>query len=344
MTATMSSSRALENCIRRRQFITLIGGAAATWPLAASAQPSDKIWRIAVLSSLSESDHQQQSWDAAFRRKLNELGWIDGRNIRLDYRWGAGNVERVQLFAKELVGLNPDVLVAITTPSTAALQKETRTIPIVFAVVSDPVGSGLVASLANPGGNITGFINIEGSLGGKWPELMRDVSPRITRVAVMFNPITAPYARYYVDAFHSAAAALSMEPIEYQVHSSAEIEAAMAKLGGIADSGLVVIPDTFVVVNRQTIISLADRYRLPTIYPFDFFVSDGGLMSYGVDVTDLFRGTASYVDRILRGAKPSELAGQIPTKFQLAINLKTAKARGISFSQMLVARADEVIE
>lgn len=329
--------------MRRREFITLIGGAAA-WPLAASAQPSDKIRRIAVLSSLSENDGQQQNWDAAFRQKLNELGWIDGRNIRLDYRWGAGDVERVQLFARELVGFNPDVLVAITTPATAALQKETHTIPIVFALVSDPVGSGLVASLADPGGNITGFINIEGSLGGKWPELMRDVAPRIARVAVMFNPVTATYARYYVDAFHSAAAALSMEPIEYQVHSPAEIEAAMAKLGGIADTGLVIIPDTFAVVNRQTIISLADRYRLPTIYPFDFFVSDGGLMSYGVDVTDLFRGTASYVDRILRGANPNELAVQIPTKFQLAINLKTAKVLGISFSQMMVARADEVIE
>jgi putative tryptophan/tyrosine transport system substrate-binding protein len=330
--------------MRRREFITLLWGATAAWPLEVSAQQSERVGRIGILSSFPEGDQQQQIWDAAFRQKLHELGWIDGRNIRLDYRWGAGDVERIQLFAKELVALNPDVLVAITTPSTAALQKETRTIPIVFAVVSDPVGSGFVDSLANPGGNITGFINIEGSLGGKWLELMRDMAPRIARVAVMFNPITAPYAHYYVDAFHSAASALSIEPIEYQVHSPAEIEAAMAKLSGIVDTGLVIIPDTFVAVNRQIIISLADRYRLPTIYPFAFFVSDGGLMSYGVDVTDLFRGTASYVDRILRGGKPSELAVQIPTKFQLAINLKTAKALGISFSQMMIARADEVIE
>ena len=330
--------------MRRREFITLIGGAAATWPLAASAQPSDKTWRIAVLNLLSESDQQQQRWDVAFRQRLDELGWIDGRNIRLDYRWADGNVERTQLFAKELVALNPDVLVAVTTPSTAALQQETRTIPIVFAVVSDPVGSGFVASLANPGGNITGFINIEGSLGGKWPELMRDIAPRITRIAVMFNPVIAPYARYYVDAFRSAASALSIEPVEYQVHSPAEIDVVMAKLGGIANTGLVIIPDTFIVANRQIVISLADRYRLPAIYPFDFFVSDGGLMSYGVDLTDLFRGAASYVDRILRGAKPSELAVQIPTKFQLAINLKTAKGLGISFPQMVTARADEVIE
>jgi putative tryptophan/tyrosine transport system substrate-binding protein len=329
--------------MQRREFIAALGGAVA-WPLAAHAQADDKTRRIGVLSLLAESDAQQQNWDKAFRQRLSELGWIDGRNVRLDYRWAAGNVERLQMFARELIELDPDVLVAVTTPPTAALQRETKTIPIVFTVVSDPVGSGFVASLSNPGGNITGFINIEGSLGGKWPELIRDVAPRIARVAVMFNPNTAPYAGYYVETFQSAAAALSIEPIEYEVHSPAEIEAAMTKLGGIADTGLVIIPDTFAVVHRQTIISLADRYRLPTIYPFDFFVSDGGLMSYGVDLTDLFRGAASYVDRILRGAKPSELAVQIPTKFQLAINLKTAKALGISFSQMMVARADEVIE
>jgi putative ABC transport system substrate-binding protein len=198
--------------------------------------------------------------------------------------------------------------------------------------------------LADPGGNFTGFINIEGSLGGKWPELMRDVAPRIRRIAIMFNAVTAPYARYYVYAFRSAASALSIEALEYQVQSAAEIEAAMAKLGGGADTGLVLIPDTFVLLNRQTIISLADRYRLPAIYPFDFFVSDGGLMSYGVDVTDLFRGAASYVDRILHGGKPSELAVQIPTKFQLAVNLKTAKALGLEMPPLLLTRADEVIE
>jgi putative tryptophan/tyrosine transport system substrate-binding protein len=269
---------------------------------------------------------------------------VDGRNIRLDYRWAAGNVERLQFFAKELVALNPDLLVAITTPATAALQRETKTIPIVFTIVSDPVGSGFVASLSNPGGNITGFINIEASLSGKWLELMREVAPHVAHVGIMFNPTTAPYARYYVDTFRSAASALSVEPVEAIVHSTAEVEAVMTKLGRVPDSGLVVIPDTFTVINRETIISLAARYHMPTVYPFRLFVAGGGLISYGIDLADLLRGAATYVDRILRGAKPNELPVQLPTKFELIVNLKTAKAFGIAFPQTVIARADEVIE
>jgi len=330
--------------MRRREFITFLGGAAVGWPCGARAQQGDQVRRIGVLNFLGESDPEAQAWDTAFRQRLVDLGWIDGRNVRIDYRWGAGNLDRLQMFAKELTALNPDVLVAITTPGTAALQRETKTIPIVFAIVSDPIGSGFVASLANPGGNITGFINIEGSLSGKWLELMHEVAPSVARVGIMYNPSTAPYARYYVDAFRSAAAALAVTPIEAPVHSAAEAEAFVTKLGGETGSGLVIIPDTSMVVYRQSIISLADRYRLPTIYPFRFYVADGGLMSYGIVLTDLLRGAANYVDRILKGGKPNELAVQLPTKFELVVNLKTAKALGISFPQAVIARADEVIE
>jgi putative tryptophan/tyrosine transport system substrate-binding protein len=329
--------------VRRRDFIAL-GGAAATWPLAARAQQGEQVRRVGVLNLLAQSDPQQQAWDIAFRRRLNELGWVEGRNIDIEYRWAAADLDRLQVFAKELVALKPDVLVGVTTPPTAALQKETKTIPIIFTVVSDPIGSGFVASLPNPGGNITGFINIEGSVAGKWVELMHEVAPRVSRVGILYNPDIAPYAKYYVDAFRTAASALSISPVEAPIRTVSEAEAFVTKLSAEAGSGLVVIPDTFLVANRQTIITLAERYHLPTIYPFGFFVSEGGLMSYGIDNTDLFRGAATYVDRVLKGAKPNELAVQLPTKFELFVNLKTAKMLGISFPQTVIARADEVIE
>ena len=329
--------------MRRRDFITLVGGA-TTWPLAAHAQQPEKIHRIGVLSSLAETDPEAQAWDAAFRRRLIELQWIDGRNLHIDYRWGAGSVDRMQLFAKELVRLNPDVLVSISTPATAALQAETRTIPIVFAWVSDPVGSGFVSSLANPGGNITGFLNIEASVIGKWLTLMREVAPQVLRIGFLFNPQTAPYARYYLDTFRSAGSALAIEAIDAPVQSTEEVEAFMTKLGREAGAGLVVMSDTSMNVYRKTIYSLAERYRLPTVYPYRFFVAEGGLMSYGINVPDLLRGAASYVDRILRGEKPSELAVQQPTKFELVINVKTAKTLGLVIPQTLLATADEVIE
>jgi putative tryptophan/tyrosine transport system substrate-binding protein len=330
--------------MKRRQFIALLGGAVTVWPFVGRAQQGEQVRRIGILNAGAENDPQQQSWDTAFRQRLNELGWVDGRNIHVDYRWGAGSLDRAQLFAKELVALNPDVLVGVTTPATAALQRETKTIPIIFTVVSDPVGSGFVASLSNPGGNITGFINVEGSLAGKWVELMHEVAPSVSRVGVMYNPSTAPYAKYYVDAFRSAASALSISPVEAPVHSAAEAEAFITKLGGEDGSGLVVIPDTSVVLYRQTIIALAERFHLPTIYPFGFFVSEGGFMSYGIDLAELYRGAATYIDRVLKGAKPSELAVQLPTKFELVVNLKTAKALGIRLPQTVIARADDVIE
>jgi putative ABC transport system substrate-binding protein len=330
--------------MKRREFITLLGGAAVAWPMPLRAQQPDRMRRIGVLSSLAETDSEAQAWDAAFRKRLVELGWIDGRNIHIDYRWGAGSVERMQLFAKELVRLNPEVILSFSTPATAALQTETHTIPIVFAAASDPVGSGFVASLTNPGGNITGFINLEGSLSGKWLELMHEVAPHVSRVAFLFNPNTAPFARYYLDSFRSAALTLAVEPIEASVHSTEEVEAVMAKLGREAGAGLVVMSDTFLVFNRELIYSLAKRNRLPTIYPYRFFVTEGGLMSYGVDFAVLFRGAATYVDRVLRGAKASELPVQLPTKFELVINLKTAKALGLTIPDKLLATADEVIE
>jgi putative tryptophan/tyrosine transport system substrate-binding protein len=330
--------------MRRREFIALLGFAGSAWPLTARAQQPDRLRRVGVLYGPAETDLPVQTADAAFRKRLDELGWGDDGIIHFDYRWGSGSAQRMQLFAKELVRLNPDVLVAITTSATAALQAETHTIPIVFAMVSDPVGSGFVASLPNPGGNITGFISMEASLSGKWVELLREIAPQISRVGFLFNPRTAPYARYYLDTFRSVASALAVEPIEAPVHSTEEVEAVMTKLGREAGSGLVVMTDISTVTYRETIVSLADRYRMPTIYPYRFFVTAGGLMSYGIDAAAVLRAAATYVDRILRGAKPDKLPVQLPTKFELIVNLKTAKALGLTVPPTLLATADELID
>jgi putative tryptophan/tyrosine transport system substrate-binding protein len=312
--------------MRRREFVALLGGVAVVWPRGGRAEQSEPSRRVAVLSSLPETDPLSQEWDAAFRKRLKELGWVDGRNFHLDCRYGAGSVERVRQFASELVALNPDVLVAITTPATAALQAQTHTIPIVFASVSDPVGSGFVASLAKPGGNITGFLDIEGSLSGKWLELMHEIAPSVSRVAAMFNPQTAPFAHYYLDSLRPAAATLAIEAIEAPVHRTAEVEALVAKLGSKSDAGLIALPDASMAVYGDTVRPAAERNRLPVIYWTSSFVASGGLMSYGIDFANLLRGAASYVDRILKGAKPGDLPVQAPTKFELVINLKTAKA------------------
>jgi ABC-type uncharacterized transport system substrate-binding protein len=330
--------------MRRREFITFLGGGTVAWSLAAYAQQPERVRRIGSLTAFAETDMEVQTWYAAFRKRLDELGWVEGHNIHIDYRWGAGNVERMQVFAKELVRLNPEVILSGTTPATAALQAETHTIPIVFAGVSDPIGSGFVASLARPGGNITGFINLETSLVSKWLELMHETAPHVSRVAFMYNPNTAPFSRYYLATFRSAAAAFAVEPIEAPIHSAAEIEAAMTMLGREAGAGLIIMSDTSMILHRELIVSLADRYRLPTVYPYSLFLTGGGLMSYGVDNADLLRGAASYVNRILRGEKPNELPVQLPTKFELVINLKTAKALGLTIPPTLLAIADEVIE
>jgi putative tryptophan/tyrosine transport system substrate-binding protein len=330
--------------MRRREFITFLGGGTVAWSLAAYAQQPERVRRIGSLTAFAETDMEVQTWYAAFRKRLDELGWVEGHNIHIDYRWGAGNVERMQVFAKELVRLNPEVILSGTTPATAALQAETHTIPIVFAGVSDPVGSGFVAGLARPGGNITGFINLEASLVSKWLDLMHKTAPHVSRVAFMYNPNTAPFSRYYLATFRSAAAAFAVEPIEAPIHSAAEIEAAMTMLGREAGAGLIIMSDTSMILHRELIVSLADRYRLPTVYPYSLFLIGGGLMSYGVDNADLLRGAASYVNRILRGEKPNELPVQLPTKFELVINLKTAKALGLTIPPTLLAVADEVIE
>jgi putative ABC transport system substrate-binding protein len=336
----------MDDQMRRREFITLLGGIAAVWPLVARAQQAGPVRRIGILMGGTKGDSQNEVGLAAFTDALKELGWTDGQNIRIDIRWAAGNVERMKGLANELVSLQPDLLVGHTTQPVAALQRETETIPIVFLVVSDPVGSGFVASLPRPGGNITGFINIESSLGGKWIEVLKEVVPSVTRAALMFNPDTATYFKYYLEPFEAAARLRGVEPIAAPVRTAADIERVLASLTERPDAGLAVMPDAALATqkNRDLIISFAARHRLPTIYPYRFWVGDGGLVSYGIDQVDLFRRVPAYIDRILKGAKPAELPVQLPTRFEFAVNLKTAKALGIEMPAMLLGRADEVIE
>ena len=331
--------------MRRRDFIKVIGGATATWPVAARAQQAERMRRIGVLIGFAESDPVAQAYSVAIRDELHKLGWIEGGNIRIDIRWArAGDAEAMQRFAKELVALQPDVIIGHNTPTTAALLQQTRTIPIVFVVVSDPVGSSFVASFSRPGGNVTGFTNIEPTMAAKWLELLKEIAPRVNRVAFMFNPATAPFAEVYLKSFKAAAASFGVEAIVARVHNTSEIESFIAAQARAPNGGLVVMNDSYVVDHRTEITSLAARYRLPAIYPFRSFIEDGGLLSYGDDLVDSFRRAAIYADRILKGAKPSELPVQAPVKFELVINLKTAKALGLDVPLLLQQRADEVIE
>jgi putative ABC transport system substrate-binding protein len=331
--------------MRRRAFITLIGGAAAAWPLGARAQQSERMRRIGVLmGAFAESDREGQTFVAAFREGLQKSGWTEGRNIRIDTRWVAGETEGMQRLAKELVALQPDLIVSANTPTTAALLQQTRTIPIIFVNVADPVGSGFVASLSRPGGNITGFITMEPTMGGKWLELLKEIAPPVTRVALLFNPATATYFDIYLKPFKAAALSFGVEAIAAPVHDSSDIESVLAAQVREPNGGLIVVPDVFLIAHRETITSLAARYRLPAVYPFRMFTDVGGLLSYGNELIDNYRRTASYVDRILKGEKPNELPVQIPVKFELVINLKTAKALGLEVPLFLQQRADEVIE
>ena len=332
--------------MRRRDFISLVGSAAAAWPIAARAQQGERVRRIGILLGNTEGDSQTQAGLAAFTKALGELGWTDGRNIRIDYRWAAADVDRMRTLAKELVSLQPDLIVGHTTQVVAELQRETKSIPIVFVVVSDPVGSGFVASLPSPGGNITGFVNLESSLGGKWIEILQEIVPRVARAALMFNPDTATYSRYYLEPFEAAARSRGVEPIAAPVRNAADIERIVTSLGERTDTGLALMPDVFTGTRRNLdlIISLTARHRVPTIYPYRFMADAGGLISYGIDQTDLFRRAPTYVDRILKGAKPIDLPVQLPTRFELAVNLKTAKALNVELPAMLLGRADEVIE
>jgi putative ABC transport system substrate-binding protein len=289
------------------------------------------------------SDPEGQARIKAFQSALQDLGWMDGRSIQIDYRW-ANNAELMQTSAKELVEWQPDVILVSTTPGVTAVTRATRTIPIVFVQVNDPVGQGLVQSLSKPGGNATGFSAFEFSLGGKWLEILKDIAPRVARVAVIFNPSTAPYFGSFLQPLTAAASSLAVEPIATPVHEDAEIERAVVMFAQVPHGALIVLPDTFTLVNRAQIIALAHQHRLPAIYAFRYFVSDGGLISYGINTIDLYRRAAAYVDRILRGEKPSDLPIQLPTKYELVVNLRTAKALGLAVPETLLARADEVIE
>jgi putative tryptophan/tyrosine transport system substrate-binding protein len=330
--------------IARRALISLLGGAAA-WPLAARAQQGERVRRIGVFMPLAADDPIGQARIAALREGLEKLGWTEGRNIRIDTRWtSTGDVESMQRFAKELVALQPDLIVTQSTPITATLLQETRTIPIVFALVADPIGSGFVASFAKPGGNVTGFVTIEPTMAGKWLELLKEIAPRVVRVAFLFNPVTATYFEYWLNPFKAAAVSFAVEAIAAPVRDRSELESVIAEQARAPNGGLVVMPDTFTDTHRVEITSLAAGYRLPAVYPYRQFTAVGGLLSYGDDLIDNFRRAPTYVDRILKGEKPSELPVQAPVKFDLVINLKTAKALGLDVPLFLQQRADEVIE
>jgi putative tryptophan/tyrosine transport system substrate-binding protein len=328
--------------MKRRQFIAGLGSAAA-WPAVVRAQQSDRVRRIGVLLGVDENDPVTKTWVYAFTQALAGLGWTDGRNMRMDVRWSGSDADRIRAIAQELVGLQPDIIVTFATPPTVAAARETRTIPIVFAGMGDPVANGIIARLDRPGGNITGFAANEASLGGKWLELLTEIAPGLKRVAFMFNPDTGP-GSLFLPSFETAAQSLKVVTIPAPVYSGAEVETAIIALGREPGGGLVVFPDLFTDAHRVSIISAAARNEVPAVYRFSDVVRDGGLLSYGPDPVDLFRRAPSYVDRILRGAKPGDLPVQFPTKFEIAVNLKTAKALGLTVPQSILLRADEVIE
>jgi ABC-type uncharacterized transport system substrate-binding protein len=330
--------------MKRREFISLMGGIAASWPLAARAEPG-RVRRVGVLFAFFDFDPESQARMAAFQQELESLGWREGSNIQIEYRWASGDAERFRAFAAELVAARPDVLVAHATASAEALARATQTIPIIFAAVSDPVASGLVASLSEPGRNATGFTNFDISMGAKWVEFLKELSPRLARVALLFNPETAPgRGSTYLQAVEAAARSFGIDSMHATVSNAAQIEDAIATLSRRPDSGLIVMPDIFLTNHREVITALATKYALPAIYPFRYFADGGGLISYGVDLSDIFRRTAGYVDRVLRGAMPSSLPVQHPDKFELVINLKTAKALRMDVPRILLARANRVVE
>jgi putative ABC transport system substrate-binding protein len=330
--------------MRRREFIAVLGSAAA-WPVVGRAQQGERIRRIGVLIAAGENDPEGKARLSAFTQGLAELGWTDGRTVRMDVRWAASNVDLMRMFAKELVDLRPDVIISESTPGTAALRRETQTIPIVFAAVANPVDSGLVASLPRPGGNITGFEFIEASMAGKYLELLTEIAPSVSRAAIMFNPdVISGRGSYYLPVFEATARSLNVAPIVAPVHSDAEIETVITSLGREPGGGLVVSTDSFMFGHRAPTILLAARNNVPAVYWNDVFTRDGGLLSYAPDPRDIFRRSASYVDRILRGAKPADLPVQLPVKFEMVVNLKTAEALGLTVPQSILLRADEVIE
>jgi putative tryptophan/tyrosine transport system substrate-binding protein len=326
--------------MKRREFLAFLGCTAA-WPVLARAQQGGKMRRIGALIGYAQDDPLTIARVAAFVEGLEQLGWTRGRNVEIDFRYAGGDIDQARIGAKDLVALKPEVILANTTPAAVELSRQTRTIPIVFVIVSDPVGSGLVESLSKPGRNITGFINVEASMGGKWVELLKDALPSLSRVTMIFNPETAPYAEYYQQSFRAAAGALSLEARVVPVRSSEDIEREIQTLGRTPGSALIGIPDSFLLVHRKNIIDLTLRFRIPTVFGFP---DSGGLLQYAPDPLDLFRRSSSYIDRILRGALPQDLPVQVPTKFEFLVNLKVARALGLAIPPTLLATADRVIE
>jgi len=329
--------------MQRREFIKLLSGAAATWPVTARGQQAGRIRRIGWLVGLAESDPEARRRTTAFVQYLDHLGWTVGRNIQIEYRWLSDTIDRTEAYAAELTALKPDVLVASSTPAVKVLRQKTGTIPIVFAIVTDPVTSGLVTSLAAPGGNVTGFTNFEFTMGGKWLEVLKQGAPHVAKVALIYNPKTTPYAGY-LKSIEASAPSLGVELTARGVGDVTEIARAIEVIGAASSGGLIVLPDFFTAANHELIIALAAQHRVPAVYPYRYFAVDGGLMSYGVNTAEEFRRAATYVDQILRGANPGELPVQAPNKFEFVVNLKTAKTLGLTIVPTLLALADEVIE
>jgi putative tryptophan/tyrosine transport system substrate-binding protein len=331
--------------MRRRELIKLASGAAVMWPFAGRAQQTDdKQRRIGLLMPYTEGDAEGKARLAAFNQKLQELGWIEGRNLRLDIRWTGPDIDRMWPAAKELVGLQPDLIVTNGTPAVIALKRETHSIPIVFVAAADPLGSGLVTNLPHPGGNITGFTNSQFSLGGKWLQTIKEIAPNVTRAGVLFNTLTATYGWFYLQSIETASQSTGIEIRTLPVGDTAELERAIRKLATSHNVALIVVNDIFTTGNRKLIVALAAELRLPAIYPFRYFVADGGLISYGPNSVEEYPRAASYADRILKGEKPGDLPIEQANKYYLVINLKTAKALGLTISPSILARADEVIE
>ena len=334
----------MEIHIRRRELIAALGGAAVAWPLAARAQQPDRVRRIAVLLRVAQDDPDAQRDLQNFRKGLWQLGWTAGNNILIEYRYASADPAQMQTHAAELVGLPAEAVLAGGSLAVAALRRETRTTPIVFVRVADPVSQGFVASLAHPGANVTGFASLEYEMSGKWLELLKGIAPHLVRVALMFNPMTAPYGPGFLRSLETAAPSFGVKPTGALIHDPAEIEGTMSMLGSGAGGGLIVLPDAFTDVHREQIIALAARHRVPTIYGYRYFTAAGGLISYGFNSADMYQRAAAYVDRILKGEKPANLPVQQPTASELAINLKTAKALGLAVPANLLALVDEVIE
>jgi putative tryptophan/tyrosine transport system substrate-binding protein len=330
--------------MRRREFIILVGGAAAL-PIAVRAQQEERRRRIGVLIGLGASDPEGQKWADALLKSLNALGWKQGENIQIDLRWGGSDTTRIETAAKELVTSNPELIAVSTTPAVAAILATKTGIPVVFSAVSDPIGPGFVTNLARPGGNVTGFMNVEGSIGGKWVELLKEVAPQLSHAAVLYSSTTAKsQLAYYQGPIETAGKSNGVTTQLAPWDDIKSLERAIVAFGQRPDTGLIIVPTPHTNAERELIISLSRRYRMPAVYPFTFWVSEGGLISYGVDLLDLHRRAAGYVDRILKGGRPGDLPVQLPTKFETAVNLKTATAIGLTVPPRLISRADEVIE